>query len=209
MIRYIGALYDRWDCIWNTAQSSLSNNHEISCCCCWNEHLDIDNLIWLHSHLLFKWSLMRMQRVLIKYPNKLSVNSFIVRNGFQFATININGLIDWEEKNNAVRFFSWLLKKKCDIISVRETHGAVSDIKKWEKIESFSLWNNGEWPSRGVAILFNIHQGVVIKEDTKDNNGRVLSCEIKIENRIYKLINIYCSNNNAEQNNLFYLSIDT
>jgi hypothetical protein len=38
---------------------------------------------------------------------------------------------------------------------------------------------DGEWPSRGVAILFNIHQGVVIKEDTTDNDGRVLSCEIK------------------------------
>ena len=77
---------------------------------------------------------MRMQIVLIKCPNKLYVNSFIVQNGFQFVTINIHGLIDREEKNNAVRFFSWLLKKKCDIISFRETHRTVSDIKKWEKI---------------------------------------------------------------------------
>jgi exonuclease III len=121
---------------------------------------------------------MRMQTVLIKCPNKLYLNSFIVQNGFQFVTINIHGLIDWEEKNNAVRFFSWLLKKKCDIISFRETHGTVSDIKKWEQIWRFSLWNNGEWPLRGVAILFNIHQGVVIKEDTKDNDRRVLFCEI-------------------------------
>ena len=55
---------------------------------------------------------------------------------------------------------------------------------------SFSLWNNGLRASRGVAILFNIRQGVVIKEDKKDSDGRVLSCEIKIENQIYKLINI-------------------
>jgi exonuclease III len=47
----------------------------------------------------------------------------------------------------------------------------------------------------------------VIKEDKKDNDGRMLSCEIKIENQIYKLINIYCSNNNTERKQ-FILSID-
>ena len=35
----------------------------------------------------------------------------------------------------------------------------------------------------------------------------MLSCEIKIENQIYKLINIYCPNNNAERKH-FILSID-
>jgi len=40
---------------------------------------------------------------------------------------------------------------------------------------SFSLWNNRERASRGVAILFNTRQGIVIKEDKKDNDGRVLS----------------------------------
>ena len=71
----------------------------------------------------------------------------------------------------------------------------------------FSLWNNGERASRGVEIHFNIHQGVVMKEDKQDNDERMLSCEIKIENQIYKLINIYCPNNNAERKQ-FILSID-
>jgi hypothetical protein len=47
----------------------------------------------------------------------------------------------------------------------------------------------------------------VIKEDKKYNAGRMLSCEIKIENQIYKWINIYCPNNNAERKQLI-LSID-
>ena len=65
-----------------------------------------------------------------------------------------------------------------------------------------------EQPREGIAwILLNIHQEVVIKEDTLDNDRRVLSCEIKIENQIYKLINIYCSNNNTERKQ-FILSID-
>ena len=93
-----------------------------------------------------------------------------------------------------------------------ETHGTVSDLKKWgtnwkDLGESFSLWNNGERASCGVEIHFNIHEGVVIKEDKKDNDGRMLSCEIKIENQIYKLINIYRPNNNAERKQ-FILSID-
>jgi exonuclease III len=77
--------------------------------------------------------------------------------------------------------------------------GQLVILKSGKQLDVSSLWNNGEWPSRGVAILFNIHQGVVIKEDTKGNEGRVLSCEIKIENQIYQLINIYCWNNNAER----------
>ena len=85
----------------------------------------------------------------------------------------------------------------------------------WEDMGlSLSLWNNGERASRRVAILFNIHQRVVIKEDNKYNDRRVLSCEIKIVNLIYKLINIYCPNNNAERKQFIlsidsYLSIDT
>ena len=47
----------------------------------------------------------------------------------------------------------------------------------------------------------------MIKENKKDNDGRVLSCEVKIDNQIYKLINIYCPNNNAEWKQ-FILSID-
>ena len=94
-----------------------------------------------------------------------------------------------------------------------ETH-ETSDIKKWgtnwkDLGESLSLWTNGKRASRGVEIHFNSHEGVVIKEDKKDNDGRMLSCEIKIENQIYKLINRYCPNNNAERKHSFYLSIDT
>jgi exonuclease III len=90
---------------------------------------------------------------------------------------------------------------------LQETHGTVSDIEKWgQKWKdlggNFSLWNDRERASRGVAILFNTGQGVLIKEDKKDNDGRVLSCEIKIENQIYKLINIYCPNNNEERKQL-------
>ena len=47
----------------------------------------------------------------------------------------------------------------------------------------------------------------MIKEDKKDNDGRVLSCEIKAENLIYKLMYMYCPNNNAERKQ-FISSID-
>jgi hypothetical protein len=57
--------------------------------------------------------------------------------------------------------------------------GQLVILKSGKQLDVSSLWISGEWPSRGVAILFNIHQGVVIKEDTTDNDGRVLSCEIK------------------------------
>jgi len=49
-------------------------------------------------------------------------------------------------------------------------------VEKWKDFGgSFSLWSNQERASRGVAILFNTRQRVVIKEDKKDNDGRLLS----------------------------------
>ena len=71
-------------------------------------------------------------------------------------------------------------------------------------VEALVYGTTGE----GIAwILLNIHQEVVIKEDTLDNDRRVLSCEIKIENQTYKLNNIYCPDNNAERKQ-FILYID-
>jgi hypothetical protein len=46
---------------------------------------------------------------------------------FSCVTININGLI---QRKIHRTFFSWLLKKKFYIFSLRETHGTVNDVKK-------------------------------------------------------------------------------
>jgi hypothetical protein len=49
--------------------------------------------------------------------------------------------------------------------------------------ESFSLWNNGERASRGIEIHFNIHEGVVIKEDKKDNDEGCYLVKLKLKIR--------------------------
>ena len=80
----------------------------------------------------------------------------------------------------------------------------------WKNLgERFGLWNNGERASRGVEIHFNIHEGVVIKEDKKDNDGRMLFCEIKIENQIYNLLIYIVQITMRNENISFYLSIYT
>jgi hypothetical protein len=58
------------------------------------------------------------------------------------------------------------------LVTKIETHGTVSELKKWgtnwkDLGESFSLWTKGERALRGVEIHFNSHEGVVIKEDNK------------------------------------------
>jgi hypothetical protein len=65
---------------------------------------------------------------------------------FSFVTININGLI---ERKIHRTFFSWLLKKKFYIFSLRETHGTVSDVKKcwggkiWVKVLVYETTGRG------------------------------------------------------------------
>ena len=73
----------------------------------------------------FTLLLMRIQVVLIIYDCKFMA--------FSFVTININGLI--EEKKQMWYIFKLVIKKKFEIISLQETHGTVSYIEMWKKLE--------------------------------------------------------------------------
>ena len=80
-------------------------------------------------------------------------------------------------------------KKKFDIITLRETHGTVSDIK-WGGgtiwVEYLVYGTTGERTSRGVATLFQYPPRGSDKRGYKvDNDGWVLSCEVKLETHAY------------------------
>jgi hypothetical protein len=54
-----------------------------------------------------------------------------------------------------------------------------------------SRWNCGVRASRGVGVLlYDID--ATVKEINSDDFGRILSCELKYENKTYIITNVYC-----------------
>ena len=114
------------------------------------------------------------------------------------ATININGLRDDKKRRT---FFDWLISKKINVICVQETHCTFSEIESWQNLWKSSggcesRWNCGVRASRGVGVLlYDID--ATVKEISSDDFGRILSCELKYENKTYIITNVYCPNDSG------------
>ena len=90
---------------------------------------------------------------------------------------------------NVELFFDWLISKKINVICVQETHCTFSEIESWQNLWKGSggcesSWNCGVRASRGVGVLlYDID--ATVKEISSDDFGRILSCELKYENKTY------------------------
>ena len=105
-------------------------------------------------------------------------------------SINVRGLRNKRKRN---QIFQFLKQKEYDIIFVQESHGT-------QEIES--IWKN-EWGAditfsnfssraRGVMTMFG--KGIELLCHTNDDQGRLDINEIRIENEVYTLINVYAPN---------------
>jgi exonuclease III len=76
-----------------------------------------------------------------------------------------------------------------------------SEIESWQNLWKSSggcesSWNCGVRASRGIGILlYDID--ATAKEISSDEFGRILSCELKYENKTYIITNVYCPNDSG------------
>ena len=124
------------------------------------------------------------------------------------VSLNVNGLREKKKRSSLLYMFR---HKKYDIICLQETHcGDEIEANLWSKEwEGYSLWNNGNSQSRGVALLFR--KGLEIDYSTldcwRDRDGRVLSVNCKFENdKHYRLSNVYAPNLGKDRK-LFYRTV--
>ena len=121
------------------------------------------------------------------------------------ATLNVNGLRNKKKREHT---FNWLNSKKYAVICIQETHCSLDDVALWKSEWKTaggvdSAWNCGTKESRGVAILFgkNFCENVSITNDNP--NGRVIRCDIKLDNALYHISNVYAPNNGLERKQFF------
>ena len=117
------------------------------------------------------------------------------------TTINTQGLLDKAKRN---RLYLWIKHQRSNIILLQETHFT-------EKLSPFirsewhgtSLHSFGTSQSRGVSILIKNNFQHEIIDSFSDNEGRFIIVNIKIQDNVYTICNIYAPNNNHARNSFF------
>ena len=123
-------------------------------------------------------------------------------NNFNIISLNARGLRETKKRSD---LFYWLKEKQYDICLLQETYWT-NDIKnkllkEWGR---HILLNFGTNHSKGTAILFNKNFNILNSHLSEDS--RIILANIKIEDEIFTLFNIYAPNNMNERK-CFFLKI--
>ena len=81
---------------------------------------------------------------------------------------------------------------------LQETHSTPNDEKNWHK-----QWRGKLFFSHGTinSVLVGFREGLdySVNKEVKDNNGRILILDEKIQGKPYLIINLYANNDQAGQ----------
>ena len=122
-------------------------------------------------------------------------------NNLHILTINTQGLREKQKRN---RFYQWVKQQKAKIIFAQETHFT----------EDIIPFIRSEWPGdiihsigtsngRGVSIFIHEKLNAEIIDTAVDKGGRYIITNLKINDDVYCLVNIYAPNDMHKRNSFF------
>ena len=120
----------------------------------------------------------------------------------KIVSLNVRGL------NKSIKrrsIFRWLHQQKAHFYLLQETYSDRKTMSTWElEWGGKIICNHGTKHSKGVMILINPKYDVEIVKVEKDNNGRFIILDIKINATHLILINIYAPNDSSQQVQFFH-----
>ena len=126
-------------------------------------------------------------------------------NNVNFFSLNVNGMGD-EIKRQAV--FDKLKRKGPGIFMLQETHTTPIIESKW--ISQWGsrdiIFSHGTSAKKGVAILISRNVEHKIINTLTDKEGRFIITDIKLDDRIYTVINIYAPTRNYQKEQIKVLT---
>ena len=127
-------------------------------------------------------------------------------NYLQILTINAQGLREKQKRN---RFYQWVKQQKATIVLAQETH-FTDDMMPYITTEwpGDILHSIGTSNSRGVSIFIHEKLNAESIDKTVDKDGRYIIMNLKINEEIYCLVNIYAPND-LHKRNFFWKHIKT
>ena len=120
-------------------------------------------------------------------------------NNLSFISINVKGL---QAVSKRIKIFEYLKNYVTSngFIFLQEPHSSVKDEKIWnDEFEGQLFFSHGKTNSCGVAIGFVGTKALNILNTKRDDLGRILAIEVKIDDSVFVLINIYNANTESEQ----------
>ena len=120
-------------------------------------------------------------------------------NNLSFISNNVKGL---QAISKRIKIFEYLKNYVTSngFIFLQETHSSVKDEKIWnDEFGGQLFFSHGKTNSCGVAIGFVGTKALNILNIRRDNLGRILVIEVKIDDSVFVLINIYNANTESEQ----------
>ena len=118
---------------------------------------------------------------------------------FNFTSTNVKGLKLTKKRIKLFEYFKPKLAPS-NVLLAQETHSIKEIGQNWkDKLNEQILFSHGKFNSCGVFIAFLGSKSVFITKEIFDNNGRILVLQVKIDDEIYLLVNLYNSNTELEQ----------
>ena len=120
-------------------------------------------------------------------------------NNLSFISNNVKGL---QAISKGIKILEYL---KNYVISngftfLQEAHSSIKDEKIWnDELKGQLIFSHGKTNSCGVAIVFVGTKDLSILNIKRDNLGRILVIEVKIDDSVFVIINIYDANTELEQ----------
>ena len=112
------------------------------------------------------------------------------------CSLNVRGLSNEINKRET---FNWLRNKKYSVYFLQEVHSSKETEKLWLAEWGYrGLFSNLSSSTAGVSILFNNNFSFEIQKyfsDPQTGQGRFITVDIKTEDKIITLQNVYAPNN--------------
>ena len=119
--------------------------------------------------------------------------TFTLNDELVICSLNVRGLSNPLERRET---FRWLKMKKYGIFFLQEVHCTKEKESLWTSEWGFTaFFSSFSSASAGVCILFNNNFQFEIIRQFSDQEGRYIIIDMKIDNKILILVNIYAPNN--------------
>lgn len=104
-------------------------------------------------------------------------------------SLNVNGLLA-DAKRRAI--FARVRKENYDFVLLQETHASLEKEALWQAEWGGRIYfSNGRSNSRGVMTMFPRNSDFLISDSYSDDQGRLLVLQLKKDDCIYTLGNVY------------------
>ena len=120
----------------------------------------------------------------------------------KFLNLNVRGL---QDRNKRCAVFDYFTLHKGDFVFVQESHSQAENMKIWEREWGGKIIaSHGDTNARGVMNMIGnkFNKMSKVQKVSRDKEGRLLICDVNIDDQIYTLINIYGSNYDKEGHKL-------